>query len=43
MELVQYIQFLKSQKYNCNVFGKFNPITINEEEIIEQMAKRKIL
>lgn len=35
LELVQYIQFLRSQKYNCNVFGKFNPITINEEEIIE--------
>lgn len=35
VQLVQYIQYLKSVKYNCNVFGKFNPITINEEEVIE--------
>jgi len=25
-ELVYYIRFLKSQKYNCNIFGRFNLI-----------------
>ena len=36
-ELVFDIRYLQSVKYNLNVFGKFNPIIVDEQQIIDKM------
>ena len=41
METINAINFLSSKKYNVDVFGDFNPLLIDEEDILHKLEMRR--
>ena len=41
LDTINAINFLQSKKYNLNVFGFFNPLLIDEEEVLTKLMTSK--